>query len=123
MGALHNAILNGTAEERHTLVRDAIIALGANAVGRSITRDGFTITLLTAPMVGMNGLLQFSCRITRVSDGAVVTPPDLNPVYVRFPPYLVADPTGDVVINGTTFKEDLGAVIESIIGPLIDKVT
>jgi hypothetical protein len=119
MGALHNALQNATVEERHTLVRDAIIALGAKA--RSITRDGFTITLLGAPMVGMNGLLQFSCRITRVSDGAVVTPPDLNPIFVRFPPYLV-EGNGDVTINGVRYREDLEAAILGIIEPLIDKV-
>ena len=118
MGALHTAILAGTAEERHTLVVAAIVKLGAKA--RSITRDGYTLTLVGAPQVGMNGLLQFSVRITR--DGVVVTPPDLNPVFVRFPPYLVVDPKGDVVIDGTTYKEDLEAAILSIIGPLIDKV-
>ena len=118
MGAIFDAIA-ANPSQRHAIVRDAYLALPAG--DRSISRDGYTITSVGKPTMGMNGMLQLVCRITRQSDGANVTPRGLNPIVIHSPPYLVPG-NGDVTIDGVRYREDLGAALLTIIESLIDQV-
>jgi len=111
-----------TPAERHAIKASALAAIGAAMVGQSITRAGWTFTLLSAPIVTAS-LLEFSVGIRRA--GKDVTPPDLNPIRIYNPPILVPDPAGDVEVvtpKGTTrFREDLPAATLAIVRDLFSE--
>ena len=80
---------------------DAIMAHHGQLVGNRV-RDGvYWLTLDTLEeKVGFDGVVIVALTVTITKQNQNVTPPDLNPIAIRRPPMLIADPDGDVVPPG-----------------------
>ena len=128
MGTLHDAVVAASTEnERKALKAQAWAAEGL-AEGWNFNYRGHKVEL-TAAMDASSGDVLFTARIEKA--GVDVTPPDLNPIRIVNPPYLVEDAAGDVTIayldadgqeQTITAREDVPARIISQLSDLADKV-
>ena len=127
MGQLHDALAAATTrEERHAIKAQAYAALGVRT--RRWVGNRFTVEVVGAPTRDGTSV-RLWLRVTRNANGNDVTPEGLNPIVIVNPPYLVADESGDVSIQGTdpetgesvwrTYREDLEAHIIEIIRDLL----
>jgi len=119
MGALHNALQGKTRAQRRAIKNAAFANLGTAT--RQYSVRGFTIDVMGKMRESNKDTLRLWVRVTRDSDDKDVTPDDINPIDVVNPPYLVEDPTGDVEIDGTMYREDLEYHVKRIIRDVLRK--
>ena len=128
MGALHDAVIAASSEsERKAIKAQAWVDEGL-AAGWNFNYRGYKVTLAVA-MEMDTGDVVFNTTLSKgVTD---YTPPDLNPIRIVNPPYLVVDAAGDVTIayldaegnpKTITAREDIPARIISQLRDLGDKV-
>jgi hypothetical protein len=90
-------------------------------VGRTVTRRNFTMTLTdvqVAPAPSGVPILTLVVKVVNNNNGNDVTPPDLNPILIRNPNILVADPSGEVNLgDGDRARED---IVEATLDTLRD---
>lgn len=90
-------------------------------VGRTVVRRNFTMTLDDI-VVGMTpaGSVMLSCVVSVVNTntGNVVTPPDLNPIIVVNPGFIVDDPDGEIDLDGGRHARE--SLVDAFLGTLTD---
>lgn len=128
MGALHDAVQAATTpQERKAIKAQAWVDEGL-AEGFNFNYRGYKITLVVAMDID-TGDVVFEASLAK--GGTDYTPPDLNPIRIVNPPYLVEDAAGDVTIGyidadgnpqTITAREDVPARIISQLQDLGDKV-
>lgn len=108
---------------RSRLKAQALSAL-SDMVGASVDRGAFRITITALDFFAARDALRIRIRVNRISNGANVTPPGVNPIIVINPPILVDDPAGDIVRAWTdrqgvtqtrTLREDLRAALREVV--------
>ena len=97
MGAIHDAIQADP--DNAALIKAQAWADRNLPAGWAVVYRTHTITL-TGAIDASTGHARLTMTVVR-GDGTDITPPDLNPITFTSPPYLVADPAGDVVIETT----------------------
>lgn len=128
MGALHDAVLAaGSEQERKRIKAQAWVDVDLSQ-GWAFNYRGYRVEL-SAAMDLVNDDVVFQAALSK--GGVDVTPPDLNPIRIVNPPYLVEDPSGDVTLtwtdaegveHSTIAKEDVVARITSQLQDLGDKI-
>lgn len=98
MGAIHDALATATTEgERKAIKAQAWVDQGL-AQGWNFNYRGYKVTL-TAAMAMDSGDVVFHATLSK--SGTDYTPPDLNPIRMVNPPFMVEDPGGEIAITFT----------------------
>ena len=128
MGAIHDAVQAASSEsERKAIKAQAWVDEGL-AEGWNFNYRGYKVTL-TVAMAMDTGDVTFHATLSKA--GVDLTPPDLNPIRIVNPPYMVEDAAGDITIGyldadgnpqTITAREDIPARIISQLQDLGDKV-
>jgi hypothetical protein len=128
MGALHDAVTAATSENERKRIKAQAWVDQDLSEGWNFNYRGYKVEL-TAALDLVNDNVVFQAKLSQ--GGTDYTPPDLNPITIVNPPYLVEDPGGDIVLTWTDAdgveqqtlcKEDVAARIVSQLQDIGDKV-